>query len=267
VKSLYCSVTNRAGNEKPNKVRRPLVTLHTTRDIPTEAAATASHKHCNDLCVGLKTAADCRSPLYTTESVAVTPVNPHNDWSWGSILLDFMFNYVYFPPYRQLSSQIERQIMLRPTVSRPVCPGRPPFGTIDQHFFHFNGNVFRQLWVCYYAAASLTNRRVCDIQLLLSLAGVDFLGSESSGSHEPILLSKSWHLSNFEDRIPSCTSPRNCVSQLQPRVLGSLCSRKYSPSFLIQRGQHRNNVPRNSSLIRYVFAAAVMFGPTHSLQR
>jgi hypothetical protein len=52
---------------------------------------------------------------------------------------------------------------LRPTVSRPGCPGvrRPP-GTHDQFFFLFESS-FRQLWLYYFVAPSLMRGRVCSL--------------------------------------------------------------------------------------------------------
>jgi hypothetical protein len=54
-------------------------------------------------------------------------------------------------------------VNLRPTVSRPVCPGvRRPSGTCDQFFFLL-GIYFRQLPVCNFVAPSLTRGRVCKL--------------------------------------------------------------------------------------------------------
>jgi hypothetical protein len=55
------------------------------------------------------------------------------------------------------------QVNLRPTVSRPVCPGvRRPSGTCDQ-FFILLEIFFRQLRVCNFVAPSLTRGRVCKL--------------------------------------------------------------------------------------------------------
>jgi hypothetical protein len=48
--------------------------------------------------------------------------------------------------------------------------------------------TFRQLGVCYYGLASLSTGRVCNLQLLLSLASAVFLGFQSRGNHDHILL-------------------------------------------------------------------------------
>jgi hypothetical protein len=50
----------------------------------------------------------------------------------------------------------EVEVNLRPTVSRPVCPGvRRPSGTSDQFFFLLEIS-FRQLRLCHFVAPSLT---------------------------------------------------------------------------------------------------------------
>jgi hypothetical protein len=55
------------------------------------------------------------------------------------------------------------------------------------------GQIFitvRQLRVCWYGALSLTRRRVCRLQLLLDLASVVTLGSDSRWTRDHILLSQ-----------------------------------------------------------------------------
>jgi hypothetical protein len=63
---------------------------------------------------------------------------------------------------------VEVEVNLRPTVSRPVCPGvrRPP-GTRDQLFFLLEIS-FRQLLLCYFVAPSLRRGRVCNLLYKLS---------------------------------------------------------------------------------------------------
>jgi hypothetical protein len=59
--------------------------------------------------------------------------------------------------------EVEVEVNLRPTVSRPVCLGvRRPSGTFDQFFFLLE-NPFRHLRVCYFVAPSLTRGRVCNL--------------------------------------------------------------------------------------------------------
>jgi hypothetical protein len=64
-------------------------------------------------------------------------------------------------------SEVEVEVNLRPTVSRPVCPGvRRPCGTCDQFFFRHVISC-RQLRLCYFVAPSLTRGRVCNLLLNL----------------------------------------------------------------------------------------------------
>jgi hypothetical protein len=60
-------------------------------------------------------------------------------------------------------TEVEVEVNLRPTVSRPACLGvGHPFGTRDQFFFLVE-IFFRQLLVCYFVAPSLTRGRVCKL--------------------------------------------------------------------------------------------------------
>jgi hypothetical protein len=84
------------------------------------------------------------------------------------------------------------KVILRPTVSRPVCPGmRPPSGTRDKFFFRFMVIIFRYLRFSYCEEPSLTRRRVCNlvVQLLVGLCSAVTLGSKSPRTRDHILLS------------------------------------------------------------------------------
>jgi hypothetical protein len=79
--------------------------------------------------------------------------------SWVRVTWDsrpyFAVSYLRFP----FSSSLSFSLMLRPTVSRPVCPGtKHPSGTYDQ--------IFISLWqlrFCFCGAPSLTRGWVCRV--------------------------------------------------------------------------------------------------------
>jgi hypothetical protein len=89
------------------------------------------------------------------------------------------------------SRDVDVEVNLRPTVSRPVCPGvRRPSGTRDR-FFVLLEIAFRQLRRCCFVVPPLTRGRVCNllVQLRLGLARAVTLGSKSRRTHYHILLS------------------------------------------------------------------------------
>jgi hypothetical protein len=88
----------------------------------------------------------------------------------------------------QFSSRVESSLMLRRTVSRPVCLGiKHTSGAYDQILI-----IVRQFRVCCCGALSLTRRRVRLLYMLQALASVVFLGSESLGTRDHILLFQIW---------------------------------------------------------------------------
>jgi hypothetical protein len=150
-------------------------------------------------------------------------------------------------PYRNITItivdiEVEVEVNLRPTVSRPVCPGvRRPSGTCDQFFFLLEIS-FRQLRLCYFVAPSLTRGRVCNfhVQLLLGLARAVTLVSKSRRTHGHILLSH-LRLPQPEGQVPVFISPRNRVAQIYPRVLGFLSVASYDSQEL--RSRYSNPPP------------------------
>jgi hypothetical protein len=90
------------------------------------------------------------------------------------------------PTTRRTTVEVSLSLMLRLTVSRPVCLGiKHPSGACDQIFVSV-----RQLRVCSCGELSLTRGRVCRLQLLLVLARAVILGSETRGARDRILLSQ-----------------------------------------------------------------------------
>jgi hypothetical protein len=63
--------------------------------------------------------------------------------------------------------------------------------------------------------------------LLQALASIVILKSESSESHDHILLCQIRDSFNLEDQVPVSLSPRNRVAQLYPQALGSLFVASY----------------------------------------
>jgi hypothetical protein len=96
----------------------------------------------------------------------------------------------FIPRCQEALVEVEVEVDLRPTVSRPVCVGvGHPFGTRDQFFFLLE-IFFRQYRFCHFVAPSLTRGLVCNLLLLAVLASAVPLGSESRGTQDHILLSQ-----------------------------------------------------------------------------
>jgi hypothetical protein len=84
-----------------------------------------------------------------------------------------------------------------------------------------------------YVTSSLMRRWVCHLHLLLALASTVILGSESSGTHDHILLSQIQVSSILEGQIPIFISPRNRVAQLYPQAPSSLFVTSYDSRVMV----------------------------------
>jgi hypothetical protein len=115
--------------------------------------------------------------------------NPNFRGAWFNNGVLGMISFVY-ASVRICSSfyvaKLSLSLMLRQTVSRPVCLGiKHSSGAYDQIFI-----TVRQLRVCWCGALSLTRGWVCRLQLLLAFVSAVIFGSESRGTRDHILLSQ-----------------------------------------------------------------------------
>jgi hypothetical protein len=119
-----------------------------------------------------------------------------------------VLNYVNTTQWRQMEEwmykvEVEVEVNLRPTVSRPVCLGvRRPSGNFDQFFFLLEIS-FRQLHVCYFVAPSLTRGRVSNLlyNCFWALSEQSLLG-RSPAELTAIFYCLIWDSPTLEGQVP-----------------------------------------------------------------
>jgi hypothetical protein len=96
----------------------------------------------------------------------------------------------YSTPSTPAHAKVKVKVTLRLTVSQPVSLGvEPHLGLMTRYLL-----LFDRYGVVFCGAPSLTRGRVCLVYMLLALASAVFLGSESLGTHDHILLSQIWDI-------------------------------------------------------------------------
>jgi hypothetical protein len=103
-------------------------------------------------------------------------------------------------------SQVQVQVTLRPTVSRPVCLGVGPSFRAHDQIFIIVGHLRSSCW----GAPSLTRGRVCNLLVQFAVT----LRSKSCRTRDILLCHLT--LPHLEGQVPVSTTPRNRVAQLYP---------------------------------------------------
>jgi hypothetical protein len=105
-------------------------------------------------------------------------------------------------------NEVEVEVNLRPTVSRPVCLGvRRSSGTRDQFFFLLE-IFFRELRVCDFVAPFLTRGRVCNLLYnCLWALPEQSLSGPSPAELRAIFYCLIWDSPNLEGQVPVFISP------------------------------------------------------------
>jgi hypothetical protein len=127
-------------------------------------------------------------------------------------------------PYNWAQSESESESKLCYDCGLPPISSswRQTLETHDQYFFQLN--------TCRYSpfvTSSLTRGWVGCLQFLLALANEVFLGSESHGNHDHILLPQTRDSPNLKGQVRVFISPTNRGAQLYPQALGSLFVASY----------------------------------------
>jgi hypothetical protein len=126
-----------------------------------------------------------------------------------------------------LDVDVEVEVNLRLTVSRPVCPGvRRPSGTCDQFFFLLEIS-FRQLLVCYFVVPSLTRGDGSVIYCTIASGPGSHSWVEVLQNSRPYFTVSSEIPPKLEGQVPVFISPRKRVAQLYPRALGYIFVASY----------------------------------------
>jgi hypothetical protein len=132
-----------------------------------------------------------------------------------------------FRPKTPACGQVKVEVIVWPTAGRPVCPGvRQPSGPLNQIFI-----TFRQMWVCWCGAPSLTKERIGSLQLPLVLASEPILEPEFHGTLFIFYCLRFETPPTWRTRSPylyppgrrwSCYASRHWVNFLFPALGGSL---------------------------------------------
>jgi hypothetical protein len=144
-----------------------------------------------------------------------------------------------------LTLELEVEVNLRPTVSRPVSLGvRRPSGTRDQFFFLLEIS-FRQLGVYYFVAPSLTRGRVCSLlyNCFWALPEQSLLG-RSPAELTAIFYCLIWRLPQPGGSGSRIYIPQEQGGPVIPRALGSLFIASYDSQGL--RCKYSNPPPHGS---------------------
>jgi hypothetical protein len=119
-------------------------------------------------------------------------------------------------------SESELLYDLRFAVNQLVLATSPFRLTTSNFIFQLNNCGYSP-----YVTSSLTRGWFYRLQLPLTDANSVILRSESSGTHDHILLSQSRDSPNLQGQVPIFIFPRNRVTRLYPQTLSSLSVASY----------------------------------------